>query len=290
MKRFPIVVFLFSYLSSTVFAQDTTEAINHKRLRTFTIASTATYTLSMAGLYHLWYRNSEQQPFQFFNDNGEWKQVDKVGHFYSAFYISYATHSALRWSNVPAKKAQLAGAITGFAVLLPIEIFDGFSRAYGASTGDLIANAGGSLLFLGQYALWNEPRIFPKFSFHRTAFAPQRPNTLGGSFLEEVLKDYNGQTYWLSIDLDKFTKFPKWLNVAVGYGAEEMIFGRDWQNRNLGFNPYRQYYLSLDLDLTGIRTRSKSVRTMLQILSIIKLPAPALSFSRKGGRFDTFYY
>ena len=32
--------------------------------------------------------------FDFFNDNGEWKQVDKIGHFYSTYYFSYGTSRA----------------------------------------------------------------------------------------------------------------------------------------------------------------------------------------------------
>ncbi|NJM25882.1 MAG: DUF2279 domain-containing protein, partial [Bacteroidia bacterium] len=108
-------------------------------------------------------------------------------------------------------------------MLVPVEIFDGFSDAYGASAGDLIADAAGPLLYLGQKALWQEVRIHPKFSFHQTRYAPMRPDLLGDNLTSEVLKDYNGQTYWLSVDVDKFIQFPRWLNIAVGYGAEEMI-------------------------------------------------------------------
>ena len=52
-------------------------------------------------------------------------------------------------------------------------------------------------------------RIYPKFSFHRTDYAPLRPDVLGDGLAEEIFKDYNGQTYWLSFDMDKFIKFPK---------------------------------------------------------------------------------
>ena len=63
----------------------------------------------------------------------------------------------------------------------------------------------------------------PKFSFHTTKYASLRPNVLGSSLSEEIFKDYNGQTYWLSVNLHSFfksSKLPKWLNLAAGYGAD----------------------------------------------------------------------
>lgn len=264
--------------------------VNKKRLTRFTVISGAAYSATLVGLSELWYKDSERQSFRFFNDNAEWKQVDKLGHFYAGFYFSYGTSKALRWSNVQQRKADLIGAATGFLILAPIEIFDGFSEAYGASSGDLLANAAGSVFFLGQSLLWNEPRIYPRFSFHRTDYASLRPNTLGGSFASEILKDYNGQTYWLSFDMDKFMKFPKWLNIAVGYGANEMVFARDSQNGQAGYSAYRQYYLALDLDLTGIKTHSKVLKTFFGLISLLKFPAPTLELSKNRLKFHPLYF
>lgn len=265
-------------------------AVNKKRLTTFVAVSGVAYTITLVGLSELWYKDSNQQSFRFFNDNAEWKQVDKLGHFYAGFYFSYGTSKALKWANVPDRKADVIGAVTGFLVLVPIEIFDGFSEAYGASSGDLLANATGSAFFLTQSLLWKEPRIYPKFSFHRTDYAALRPNTLGDSFASEVLKDYNGHTYWLSFDMDKFMQFPKWLNLAVGYGANGMVYAQDAQNEAAGFSAYRQFYFALDLDLTGIKTRSKALKTFFSLVSLIKLPAPTLEFSKKGTKFYPAYF
>lgn len=278
-------------LPSLVFGQGNDSLqVNKKRLNTFIIGSSVAYGATLVGLNELWYKDSPKQPFHFFNDNGEWKQVDKLGHFYSAFYFSYGTSKALRWSNVPPKKSDLIGAITGFAILVPIEIFDGFSEAYGASPGDLVADAAGATFFLGQSLLWKEIRIYPKFSFHRTDYAALRPEVLGDGF-SEMFKDYNGQTYWLSADLDKFMRFPRWLNLAVGYGAEGMVYARDEQNIEAGYPPaYRQYYLSIDFDLTAIKTRSKALKTLIFFANMIKLPAPTLEFSEKGTKFHPFFF
>jgi Predicted periplasmic lipoprotein (DUF2279) len=281
----------FALMVSQASAQSTDSLqIDRKRLTRFIVFSGVAYSGTLIGLSELWYKDAAQQSFRFFNDNAEWKQIDKLGHFYAGFYFSYGTSKALRWSNVSERKANLIGAATGFLILTPIEIFDGFSDAYGASSGDLIANAAGSAFFLGQSLLWNETRIYPKFSFHRTTYASLRPNTLGDGFTSELLKDYNGQTYWVCFDMDKFTKFPKWLNLAVGYGAQGMVYARDSQNQEAGYSAYRQYYLSVDFDLTGIRTRSKVLKVLFNLVSLVKLPAPAMEFSKKGVKFRPAYF
>lgn len=278
-------------LFATSQAIDSTVHVNKTRLKIVTIGGTVAYGATLIGLNQLWYGDAERQSFQFFNDNAEWKQIDKLGHFYTSFYFSYGTSRALRWCDVQPKKSDLIGSLIGFGVMLPIEILDGFSEAYGASTGDLIANAAGSAFFLGQSRLWNEIRIAPKFSFHTTHYADLRPDVLGDNLMSEILKDYNGQTFWLSVDIDKFIKFPRWLNMAVGYGAEGMVYARDHQNIQAGFaEPYRQYYLSIDFDLKAIKSHSKAVNTLLFVVNMIKIPAPTLELSSKGVKFHTLFF
>src|SRR5688572_11551465 len=273
-----LVISLIILLSTLpVYSQsaDSVQTINKKRLRTFIGISGAAYGLTLVGLNELWYSDSQKQAFHFFNDNAEWKQVDKLGHFYSAFYLSYGTSSTLSWCGVKQRKADLWGSLTGFLIMLPIEVFDGYSEDYGASSGDLLANATGAGFYLGQKLLWKEIRIQPKFSFHKTDYPTFRPDdALGDTFASELLKDYNGQTYWLSFDMDKFIKFPKWLNLTIGYGADEMVYARDGSNAAAGYQAYRQYYIGLDFDLTGIKTRSKFLKSFFAIASMIKLPAP----------------
>ncbi|HEX8060900.1 MAG TPA: DUF2279 domain-containing protein, partial [Cyclobacteriaceae bacterium] len=138
----------------------------------------------------------------------------------------------------------------------------------------------------------NEVRVHPKFSFHHTALSNQRPDVLG-SGASEILKNYNGQTLWLSVDVAKFarnSRWPKWLSVAGGYGAENMLYARDRQNLAAGLKPYRQYYLSLDVDLTAIPVRSKFLKAVFKVANMIKIPAPALEFSNKGVKAHALYF
>ena len=82
--------------------------------------------------------------------------------------------------------------------------------------------------------------------------------------------------------------FPKWLNVAFGYGAEGMLYGETKSTNQFAQNPYRQFYLSLDLDLTKIKTNSKFLKTLFSTINFIKIPAPTLEFDSKGR--VTFHY
>ncbi len=283
--------YLTFYLNSFAQTSDTTTSqVNRKRLNTVIIGSSVAYTASMIGLSSIWYSQYDKQSFHFFNDASEWRQVDKVGHFYSAFQLSAVGSSLLQWSNVPKSKSDKLGALTSFFIMSSIEVLDGFSAGYGASGSDMLANALGASFYVGQNLIWNETRIYPKFSFHRTDYAPLRPNTLGSTFLEELIKDYNGQTYWLSVDMDKFIRFPKWLNLSAGYGANGMVYADESQNQAAGYTSYRQYYLSLDFDLTAYHSRSKVLNTLIFFVNMIKLPAPGLEFSNGKVKGHLFAY
>jgi hypothetical protein len=78
------------------------------------------------------------------------------------------------------------------------------------------------------------------------------------------------------------------LNVAAGYGADGMIGGysnpplADGFGNPLAFERYRQFYLSLDIDLTRIKTRSPFLKAALMAFGFIKIPAPALEFNKYG--------
>ena len=49
---------------------------------------------------------------------------------------------------------------------------------------------------------------------------------------------------------------PKWLNIAFGYGADGMLTGSANDITFSNQNRMRQFYLSLDVDLTQIKTNS----------------------------------
>ena len=281
------------------FAQvDTTGDQSHPhlgRVRLLAAGSVTAYSVTLVGLNQLWYKEQARTGFHFFNDNTQWKQVDKVGHLYTTYHISRLGAQALQWAGLPPSKAAMLGGITGLVFQTPIEVLDGFSAAYGASWGDVAANTAGAALFVGQQLLWQESRIHPRFSFRPTPLVKLRPNMLGKNLPEQGLKDYNGQTYWFSFDVKPWlgaeSRFPGWLNVSLGYGAQNMVYANDAVNRGQGFSSYRQYYLSLDVNFTRISTRSRLLRSLLFMLNTVHVPAPALEFNRERGLvFHPLYF
>ena len=294
------MLIFFSVLTLALPAQNDSLGINRKRLNGILITEGALWVTSMAGLYSLWYSDYPQSSFHFFNDNSEWLQMDKCGHATTSYYISKIGFEGFRWAGVDQKKSALYGGGLGFSYLAIIEILDGFSSEWGFSVGDFTANTLGSALFVGQQLAWNEQRVLLKYSFHQTKYSDYRPNQLGSNLLENTIKDYNGQTYWLSANvysfLPKENRFPKWLNIAVGYGAEGMT-GADYNpDENNGkiiphFQRHRQFYLSGDIDLTHIKTHSEALKILFNTIGFIKFPFPAIECSDKGKiRFHPLYF
>lgn len=283
MKKISILFLFFSQ-----FATAQTDSL--KALRIAIGAEVGIYATSMYGLNKLWYADYPRSSFHWYNDNNAWLQMDKVGHAYSAYQAGLLGMDIMKWSGVPEKKAVWYGGAYGAVFLTTIEILDGHSAEWGASWGDLVANTSGSALLIAQELLWKEQRIQFKYSFYPSEYADVNPDLLGENTIQQVLKDYNAQTIWLSSNLHSFlskSKLPKWLNIAIGYGADGMTSGT--LNDQIGIieggciaNPRtRQFYLSLDVDLRKIDTGSEFFNKALKVLSFIKIPAPAIMFDNK---------
>lgn len=251
---------------------------------------------ALLGLNQLWYADYPRSGFHFTNDNSQWMQMDKAGHVFSSYYLGKMGMDALAWAGDTKKNQLLYGATLGFVFLTAVEVLDGFSEEWGFSMGDFAANALGTGLLIGQELLWNEQRVQLKFSFHTTRYSDMFPDKLGSSTLENLLKDYNGQTYWLSFNLRSFFKdsnIPPWLNVSLGYGAN----GLPENSFEPGTDPpvtidsYRQFFTSVDIDLTKIPTNSDFLRTVFNVFNFVKIPAPSLEYRTNGSfRFHWLYY
>jgi uncharacterized protein YfiM (DUF2279 family) len=284
-----IAISLCFSIGNQVLASSDTVTTSNKR-KSFVIAGNAVaYTASMIGLYNLWYKDYPLSKFHFQNDNADWNQMDKVGHVYSCYYEGVVGIDQMKWAGFPRKKAIILGGSYGFLIQTSVEVFDGFSEEWGASTGDLVANLTGAGLVIGQALNWDEQRIWMKLSFQETSYPSIRPELLGTSYLEHLFKDYNGQTYWLSGNIRSFlkedSKFPAWLNIAVGYGvdglvgADDNLFERDGQMFDYSsIYRKRQWYISPDIDLTRIPTKNKALKIAFRLLNSLKFPLPGLQY------------
>ena len=205
MLRFKFFILLLFSVNQLVFAQDSSSVFKKRKigLGVFCVSLTSG---SLIYLNQAWYQNYNTSHFHSFNDNKEWLQMDKVGHTVTNFQIARLMMDAMDWAGYTKKKQILIGGLSGLAYMSAIEVMDGYSEGWGFSWGDMGANALGSGIAIGQKALWNEQRIQLKVSYSPSPYAKYRPDLLGNSFATEMLKDYNGQTYWLSINPSSFMK------------------------------------------------------------------------------------
>ncbi|MBU2493525.1 MAG: YfiM family protein [Bacteroidetes bacterium] len=250
-------------------------------------------------LSRTWYKDKEVVPFHFYNDSRGFLQVDKFGHSFGAYVYSYIGFNYLLNSGYTRSEALYLGATLGIILQTPIEIMDGIHEGYGFSWSDIAANTIGSALVFGQEVLFNEQIVKYKFSYSESVYSKKANSYLGKSALDRLVKDYNGHTYWLSMPVNKFVGnkiLPSWLNIAAGYGANGM-YGEFENIKNYNgvdipeTKRYRQYFLSLDIDWTKIKTDSKFLQFILHALTFIKLPFPAVEFNSMSElRWHWLYY
>lgn len=255
-------------------------------------AHIAGYTGSMLLLNEAWYKNHPRSSFHFHDDLHDWKQMDKGGHIVSAYHLSRFSHFSFRWAGLNNQQSALWGSVSANLFLATIEVLDGFSEEWGASWSDFAANLTGSASFYFQQIYWQEQKISWKYSFSQSGLQKYRPDLLGSNLAENMLKDYNGITYWLSFNLHsllgKPENIPPWLNLSAGYGANGMLGSISNPASHNGeplpyFDRYRSFYLAPDIDYSRIRVNSEILQSILNTLNFIKFPAPAIEYNTVNG-------
>lgn len=302
--------FLLLFLTFNLFGQKDYEfeksffepatELNKSRLRTVNISAATSYTGLMLLLNEYWYKDFPKSKFHFHNDNNTWNQMDKVGHVWTSYREGLTMIQLYRWAGLEDRKAIWVGGLMGSVYQTSIEILDGYSENWGASSGDLLANAIGSGLVISQELAWQEQKFFFKFSPSYSSYnnypdhIQNRVDDLYGSGIaERLLKDYNKQSYWMSFHpsvLGIGRQVPEWLNISLGYGIEN-VFGateNEWLinemliDVNTTYPRLREYYLGLDVRLSKLNVSNKHLHRILVFLDFVKLPWPSISLKSNG--------
>lgn len=285
------------------------DSFNKKRVLLSSAFAAAAYGTLSIGLYTAWYKNVNQSRFHFFNDHGEWSHMDKFGHVYDGYYQSDLIYQGARWSGLSENKSILWGIGISTLFQSTIEVMDGHSEKWGFSWPDIASNLLGNGLFVLQQKVWHEQKIYMKFLAYPVSYPSiiitgdkgtkmniqERAKELyGNSFGSKLLKDYNSQSYWLSFNPGLFSSsikkyWPEYVNIAIGYGAQDMLGGFDntWLYKGEYFDAtavqrHQQYFLSFDLDLRKIPVQNKFLKTAFRILNIFKFPAPTVEYNSLG--------
>ncbi len=313
--KYFILIILFSLSNwKLLVAQDSLKFLDYPsktqlpRLYLVSGSISTAYTGAMLLLNQYWYAGFPKSPFHFFDDSQEWLQIDKAGHLLNAYYLSNWSRGLFQWTGIAPKQAAWIGFGSSMLFMSSIEIFDGFSSKWGASWTDLATNFLGSSISLTQDLSWHQQRIRVKLSVTPHQYPPdlqQRIQALyGDSFAELILKDYNATNVWLSINpsmfMSKTNPYPKYLSWSIGYGAEGLLGGREnkWIDPQNGLivdrsdiPRYRQFFLAPDIDLSRIPVKKIWLHKLLNVLNIIKIPAPTLELNPQDGlRWHWIYF
>ncbi len=232
-----------------------------------------------------WWKD-QRGPFHFQDDWDYAKQADKAGHFFGGYFLSYLFSEALMASGIQYRTAFAVGAVMGWLYQGYVEVQDGFATNWGFSPSDFASNTLGVLFFYSQTLLPALQHVTPKWQYFPPRWIGERPT----DHPTAIVDDYNGTTIWLSFDVFPILPktwqqwYPKWLNLAIGYAARNV--GRP-EN---GYRPERRIIVGLDYNLLQLYTPPKSFFGWLwQTLNYVKLPSPAVEFSRSGVRFLLLY-
>ncbi len=272
-----------------------------KRRLCITLSATAfTWGGGLLLLNEAWYKNYPRSSFHFYNDMGQWYDMDKTGHLFSSYTLSMTGIHLMRQTGMDGKRAAWFGGLYGPVFLSAIEILDGFSDEWGFSVPDMAFNIAGAAVAVSQELLLGGQAVRIKYSYHESGLAGYRPDALGSNLPERLLKDYNGQTHWLSVNPGALTEtallLPGWLSFAFGYGAHGMLGGysnpASAGGRELPhYERYRRFYIAPDIDLSAVDTGSAFFNKVLRSLNFLKIPSPAVEFNRVDGvRFHLLFY
>lgn len=301
-NRYLFMLFMLLHVQVT-FSQPNSssskKAYDADRFTKIIVTESVVTSCVLISLHYLWYKKYPHSRFHFFNDNKEWFGMDKLGHATTAYNISTVQSGIMQSAGINNRDAAWIGGLTALGFQTIIEIFDGFSQNWGFSPGDMLANMAGTALFLGQQFAWNEQRVYLNFSCHHTLYANYNPEVLGRNKWQRWLKDYNGQTYWLTVNPGSFLAqahtFLRWLDVSVGYGGEGMI-GASCnpviiKNKQVAsFTRTHKFLLSVQPDLYRIVNINSSNSSLLSIPAILKFPAPAFELKNDKLKFTFIYF
>ncbi|MEC8617314.1 MAG: DUF2279 domain-containing protein [Bacteroidota bacterium] len=242
--------------------------------------------ISLVGINEVWYKNYARSDFHFFDDLKEWNGMDKIGHACTSYQLNKISHSLFEKNNI--KKPLLKSSVYTFGYMLGVELLDGYSTEWGFSIYDVIGNGLGTILYTFQERKFKNQPFKIKFSSHKSTYASCRPSLLGENRLQQILKDYNGQTYWLTFNYNelwnKRIKLFDYIDFAFGYSIDGFTGGHNnpeisscnclISNCN-NLKRTSQFIFSVDLNTSKIKNKHPILGKFLLPFDIVKIPFPA---------------
>jgi hypothetical protein len=221
-----------------------------------------------------WWKDN-RAPFHFQEDLTYGLGVDKIGHFYGAYLLQFVISGCVRWANVEDVPAMWIGSAGALLFQTYVEVEDGFS-AWGFDRVDWASDLAGSAWPIARYYVPYLQNFDLKLSYHSSSLLGSKGGIGFRGQKHLIIDDYEGQTLWMALNVHNMLPeswrgyWPRFLNLAVGYGAREVA----------GPSPYPVVLLAPDLDMTAVIPPSNPLfKTIGEVLNFIHMPLPAVQVS-----------
>ncbi|MBM4167115.1 MAG: DUF2279 domain-containing protein [Ignavibacteria bacterium] len=234
------------------------------------VSGTYLGTMATIHIYELnaWWKNY-RKPFHFREDLKYGLNVDKIGHVWGGNILTFVSAKSLEWSGMNEQSSLYYGAVSGSVFQLFVEFQDGFSL-WGFDRVDAAADIVGAWYPVLQYHV----PFFQSMNF-KASYYPRKLNEAGNISGQKhiIIDDYEGQTFWLSLNTTKLFPlqkniFPSFFSLAIGYSVR----GTE--------SPDKQYpvaLVGLDFDFKEIIPQDNwTGRAVAQLLNFYRFPLPAL--------------
>ncbi len=283
LRAYPAMLTFGGYPRSTL---DGSSLLQPRRAQPWKLAALGTAYAATLVTLHIIQHNAWWKvpgPFQVVEDWNFALQVDKAGHIYGGYLMSYLCGELLLAAGSDPPTAARWGSLLGLLYQTYVEVEDGFSRDWGFSPSDAVANFLGAYWYLAQH-YWKPLQAFqPRWQYIPARWTGNLPRNHSGTFID----DYNSSTFWLSIDVYQLLPerwrpyYPAWLMLAIGYGA---------RNIETPLPKERRIILGLDYNWQALLPEGPPLWNWLrQSLSLLKFPAPAVEFGPHPPRFSLLY-
>jgi hypothetical protein len=237
-----------------------------------------------------WWKN-QRSFFHFQEDFVSAMQVDKCGHAFGGYYLSYGMDEALKSSGVAYDASAFWASTFAAAYQTYVEVEDGFATDWGFSPSDWYFDMMGPAFYLAQHYVPALQNITPKWQYVPSELAGRpvinRPRT--------PIDDYNSSTFWYSINVynilpQQYKKYwVPWLDISIGYGADAIDAKIDPNGPPDQYSK-RRYVIGIDWNLRELLPDGGTFWNWVkQSINYIKLPSPAFEFSHSGTKFYIAY-
>jgi hypothetical protein len=191
---------------------------------------------------------------------------DLLLHGFAAYQTAQVGRALFDWACLPPGAAGWLGAVLGMAVGVPKEIGDGLHAEKGFALDDFGVSVAAALLPALHRAVPATRVAALEALYWPSAEYRNRPP--GG--LPQLENDYAGQRYYLTIHPGALPSgagpWPDWLGVGVGHGVPQ------WASTP----PSHDWYVVLDLRLSGLPIRGSLWRRLAPVLDQIHIPWPGI--------------